>query len=128
MLFKFLTGKEIGHLQTGLILSQFGGFLIVFTALLFMSSPNDVTTGAEPPVIIFVIAGLIKMVAPILVGKGIKIAFWLVVALSVLKLVECVLATIDPNPEFAWIIGTGIIEVGALIYLLNPKARAELNA
>ncbi|SVA12704.1 uncharacterized protein METZ01_LOCUS65558, partial [marine metagenome] len=25
MLFKFLTGKEIGHLQTGLILSQIGG-------------------------------------------------------------------------------------------------------
>lgn len=127
MLFKFLTGQELGHLQTGLILSQLGGFLLIFTALLFMSSADSGTSGAQPPVMIFVIAGLIKMAAPILVGKGVKIIFWLVVALSVLKLIECVLATIDPNPEFVWIIGTGIIEVGALIHLLNPKARAELN-
>jgi len=28
MLFKFLTGKEIGHLQTGLILSQVGGIIM----------------------------------------------------------------------------------------------------
>jgi len=33
MLFKFLTGKEIGHLQTGLILSQVGGLLLVFIGL-----------------------------------------------------------------------------------------------
>ena len=81
----------------------------------------------EAPLIIFLIAGLIKIAAPILVGKGIKIVFWIVVGLSVLKLIESVLASIDPNPMFVWIIVTGVIEIGALIHLLNPKARAELR-
>jgi hypothetical protein len=44
-----------------------------------------------------------------------------------LKLIESVLASIDPNPMFVWIIVTGVIEIGALIHLLNPKARAELR-
>ena len=36
MLFKFLTGKEIGHLQTGLILSQVGGIIMIFMALMVL--------------------------------------------------------------------------------------------
>ena len=125
MLFKFLTGTELGPLQTGLILSQLGGFVLVFTALFFPSECIIVTD--EAPLIIFLIACLIKIAAPILVGKGIKIVFWIVVGLSVLKLIESVLASIDPNPMFVWIIVTGVIEIGALIHLLNPKARAELR-
>jgi hypothetical protein len=38
MLFKFLTGKEIGHLQTGLILSQMGGLLMLFTGLMIITA------------------------------------------------------------------------------------------
>ena len=127
MLFKFLTGTELGPLQTGLILSQLGGFVLVFTALFFMFPSESIIVTDEAPLIIFLIAGLIKIAAPILVGKGIKIVFWIVVGLSVLKLIESVLASIDPNPMFVWIIVTGVIEIGALIHLLNPKARAELN-
>ena len=127
MLFKFLTGTELGPLQTGLILSQLGGFVLVFTALFFMFPSESIIDTDEAPLIIFLIAGLIKIAAPILVGKGIKIVFWIVVGLSVLKLIESVLASIDPNPMFVWIIVTGVIEIGALIHLLNPKARAELR-
>ena len=119
MLFKFLTGTELGPLQTGLILSQLGGFVLVFTALFFMFPSESIIVTDEAP--------LIKITAPILVGKGIKIVFWIVVGLSVLKLIESVLASIDPNPMFVWIIVTGVIEIGALIHLLNPKARAELR-
>ena len=36
MLFKFLTGKEIGPLQTGLILSQVGGLFMIFMALMVL--------------------------------------------------------------------------------------------
>ena len=127
MLFKFLTGTELGPLQTGLILSQLGGFVLVFTELFFMFPSESIIVTDEAPLIIFLIAGLIKIAAPILVGKGIKIVFWIVVGLSVLKLIESVLASIDPNPMFVWIIVTGVIEIGALIHLLNPKARAELR-
>ena len=127
MLFKFLTGTELGPLQTGLILSQLGGFVLEFTSLFFMFPSESIIVTDEAPLIIFLIAGLIKIAAPILVGKGIKIVFWIVVGLSVLKLIESVLASIDPNPMFVWIIVTGVIEIGALIHLLNPKARAELR-
>lgn len=34
MLFKFLIGNSIGNLQTGLILSQFGGLLMIFMAFM----------------------------------------------------------------------------------------------
>ena len=127
MLFKFLTGKELGHLQTGLILSQLGGVILVFTALFFMFPSDSISVNDEAPLIVFLIAGLIKIAVPVLVAKGVKIAFWLVILLSVLKLIESVLAAIDPAPMFVWIIVTGVIEIAALIHLLNPKARAELN-
>ena len=75
--------------------------------------------------------GIIRVLAPILAGKGSKIVFWIVVALSVLKLIESFLATVgDPKESLGWywyLILTGGIEVGVLIHLLNPKARAELS-
>jgi hypothetical protein len=112
-LFKFLIGKEIGHLQTGLILSQVGGLILIFMGLMVMG------------------LGIIRMLAPIAVSKGSKIAFWLVVLLSILKLAESFLATVgDPEENLGWywyLVLTGGIEVGVLIHLLNPKARAELS-
>ena len=75
--------------------------------------------------------GIIRMLAPIAVSKGSKIAFWLVVLLSILKLAESFLATVgDPEENLGWywyLVLTGGIEVGVLIHLLNPKARAELS-
>ena len=129
MLFKFLTGKEIGHLQTGLILSQVGGLILIFMGLMVLL-PSRLFTFDDIGGFIWIILGLgiIRMLAPILVGKGSKIAFWVVIVLSVLKLIECFLATIGDNLEFIWYIPvTGLVEVGVLIHLLNPKARAELN-
>ena len=78
---------------------------------------------------VFMGAGLIKILAPIMVGRGSKIAYWIVIFLSVLKLLECFVATIGNNPQFIWYIPvTGLIEVGVLIHMLSPKGRAELNA
>ena len=34
MLFKYLTGTAIGNFQSGLILSQFGGLLMIFMAFI----------------------------------------------------------------------------------------------
>ena len=130
MLFKFLTGKEIGHLQTGLILSQVGGLLLVFIGLVVLLPMSEITVGDDVGGFVWILVGvgIIRMLAPILVGKGSKIAFWVVIILSVLKLIECFLAMIGNNLEFIWYIPvTGLVEVGVLIHLLNPKARAELN-
>ena len=133
MLFKFLTGKEIGHLQTGLILSQVGGLLLIFAGLFVLLPSKIITVGDDVGgwVWILVGVGIIRMLAPILVGKGSKIAFWVVIVLSVLKLIESFIATVGDSSEhlqFYWYLAvTGLVEVGVLIHLLNPKARAELS-
>jgi len=129
MLFKFLTGTEIGHLQTGLILSQIGGLLLVFTSLFLLLPASEVEVDGGAPILILLVVGLIRILAPIMVGRGSKIAFWVVIVLSVLKLLECFAAAIGNNLEFIWYIPvTGLIEVGVLIHLLSPKGRAELNS
>ena len=132
MLFRLLTGKEIGHLQTGLILSQVGGIILIFMGLMVLL-PSRIFTFDDIGGFIWIILGLgiIRVFLPILVGKRSKIAFWIVVALSVLKLIESFLATVgDPEESLGWywyLLLTGGIEVGVLIHLLNPKARAELS-
>ena len=66
-----------------------------------------------------------------LVGRGSRVAFWVVIVLSVLKLIESFIATVGDTSEhlqFYWyLVMTGLVEVGVLIHLLNPKARAELS-
>ena len=75
MLFKFLTGTEIGHLQTGLILSQIGGLLLVFTGFFLLLPSSSITVNGGAPILILLVVGLIRILAPILVGRGSKIAF-----------------------------------------------------
>ena len=132
MLFKFLTGKEIGHLQTGLILSQVGGLILIFMGLMVLL-PSRIFTFDDIGGFVWVIlgVGVIRVLAPILVGRGSKVAFWVVIVLSVVKLTESFVATVGDSSEhlqFYWYLAvTGLVEVGVLIHLLNPKARAELN-
>ena len=82
---------------------------------------------------IFVIVGVVRMFIPILMGnflKGIilKIAFWPVIALSGLKLLETLVAVYFEGLGFIWyLVLTGLVEIAVLIHLLSPKARAELN-
>ena len=132
MLFKFLTGKEIGPLQTGLILSQVGGLIMIFMALMVLLPSRIFTFDLnETAMLIFLVLGIIRILAPIVVSKGLKVALWVVIALSVLKLIESFIATVGDTSEhlqFYWyLVVTGLIEVGVLIHLLNPKARAELS-
>ena len=132
MLFKFLTGKEIGHLQTGLILSQVGGLILIVMGLMVLL-PSRLFTfdGIGGFAWIILGVGIIRMLAPILVGKGSRVAFWVVIVLSVVKLIESFIATVGDSSEhlqFYWYLAvTCLVEVGVLIHLLNPKARAELN-
>ena len=132
MLFKFLTGKEMGALQTGLILSQVGGLFMIFMAFMVLLPSRIFTFDInETAMLIFLVLGIIRILAPIAVGKGLKVALWVVIALSVLKLIESFIATVGDTSEhlqFYWYLAmTGLIEVGVLIHLVNPKARAELS-
>ena len=135
MFFKFLLGKEIEPLQTGLILSQVGGLFMIFMALMVLLPSRiftfDIDGNDGNAMLIFLVLGIIRVLAPIAVGKGWKVALWLVIALSVLKLIESFIATVGDTSEhlqFYWyLVMTGLIEVGVLIHLLNPKAREELR-
>ena len=64
MLFKFLTGNSISNLQSGLILSQFGGLLMIFMA--FMAGDKMDEGGAR---YVFVSVGVVRMVIPILIRE-----------------------------------------------------------
>ena len=128
MLFKFLTGTEIDHLQTGLILSQFGGLLMIFMA--FIAGDKMDENGAR---YIFAGIGSIRLIIPILMGnlfRGLilKIGFSIVAALSVLKLLETFVAVSAEGLGFIWYFFiTGLVEVAILIHLLSSKGRAGLN-
>ena len=116
LLFKFLTGKEIGPLQTGLILSQVGGLFMIFMALMVLLPSRIFTFDINgTAMLVFLVLGIIRLLAPIAVGKGLKIALWVVIALSVLKLIESFIATVGDTSEhlqFYWyLVVTGLIEV-----------------
>ena len=82
MLFKFLVGSPINNLQSGLILSQFGGLLMIFMA--FIAGDKMDENGAR---YMFAGIGSIRLIIPILMGNFfggliLKIAFWVVAILS----------------------------------------------
>ena len=128
MLFKFLTGKEIGHFQTGLILSQFGGLLMIFMA--FIAGDKMDENGAR---YMFAGIGSTRLIIPILMsnlfgGLILKIAFWIVATLSALKLLETFVAVSAEGLGFIWYFFiTGLVEVAVLIHLLSSKGRAGLK-
>ena len=128
MLFKFLTGKEIGHFQTGLILSQFGGLLMIFMA--FIAGDKMDENGAR---YMFAGIGSTRLIIPILMsnlfgGLILKIAFWIVATLSALKLLETFVAVSAEGLGFIWyFLITGLVEVAVLIHLVSSKGRAGLK-
>ena len=132
MFFKFLIGKEIEPLQTGLILSQVGGLFMIFMAFMVLLPSRIFTFDInENAMLIFLVFGIIRILAPIAVGKGWKVALWLVIPLSVLKLIESFIATVGDTSEhlqFYWyLVLKGSITVGVLIPFQNTNARAELS-
>ena len=65
MLFKFLTGKEISNLQTGLIFSQAAGLVWIFIALMLMFPSDSITVNeGGPPALILLIVVLVRMLLP----------------------------------------------------------------
>jgi hypothetical protein len=128
VLFKFLVGSPINNLQSGLILSQFGGLLMIFMA--FIAGDKMDENGAR---YMFAGIGSIRLIIPILMGNFfggliLKIAFWIVAILSALKLLETFVAVSAEGLGFIWYFFiTGLVEVAVLIHLLSSKGRAELK-
>ena len=129
MLFKFLTGKEISNLQTGLIFSQAAGLIWVFFGLMFLF-PSDTLTVNDggPPVPLLLLIGVLRIVLPIIVGRGVKIFFWVLVVLSILAFINGFLAPMNNDIQFIWFLPLSVlIEIAVLYNLLSPKGRQELK-
>tara|TARA_A100001037_G_scaffold293178_1_gene309463 strand:- start:30111 stop:30506 length:396 start_codon:yes stop_codon:yes gene_type:complete len=129
MLFKFLTGKEISNLQTGLIFSQAAGLLWVFFGMLFLF-PSDTITVNEggPPALLLLLIGVLRILLPIIIARGVKILFWLSIVLSILAFANGFLAPMNNDIQFIWFLPLSVlVEIAVLYNLLNPKARAELR-
>ena len=129
MLFKFLTGKEISNLQTGLIFSQAAGLIWVFFGLMFLF-PSDTLTVNDggPPVPLLLLIGVLRIVLPIIVGRGVKIFFGVLVVLSILAFVNGFLAPMNNDIQFIWFLPLSVlVEIAVLYNLLSPKGRQELK-
>ena len=129
MLFKFLTGKEISNLQTGLIISPAAGLLWGFLGVpfLFPSDTNTVNDGG-PPVPLLLLIGVLRILLPIIIARGVKILFWVLVVLSILAFVNGFLAPMNNNIQFIWFLPLSVlVEIAVLYNLLSPKGRQELK-
>ena len=129
MLFKFLTGKEISNLQTGLIFSQAAGLLWVFLGLMFLFPSDTITVNdGGPPVPLLLLIGVLRILIPIIIARGVKILFWVLVVLSILAFVNGFLAPMNNNIQFIWFLPLSVlVEIAVLYNLLSPKGRQELK-
>ena len=129
MLFKFLTGKEISNLQTGLIFSQAAGLLWVFLGLMFLFPSDTITVNdGGPPVPLLLLIGVLRILLPIIIARGVKILFWVLVVLSILAVVNGFLAPMNNNIQFIWFLPLSVlVEIAVLYNLLSPKGRQELK-
>ena len=129
MLFKFLTGKEISNLQTGLIFSQAAGLLWVFLGLMFLFPSDTITVNdVGPPVLLLLLIGVLRILLPIIIARGVKILFWVLVVLSILAFVNGFLAPMNNNIQFIWFLPLSVlVEIAVLYNLLSPKGRQELK-
>ena len=130
MLFKFLTGKEISNLQTGLIFSQAAGLIWVFIGLMLLFPSDTITVNdGGPPAPILVLVGVVRILLPIIIGRGVKILVWVSILLRILAFANGFLATMNNDIQFIWFLPlTVLVEIAVLYNLLSPKGRQELNS
>ena len=129
MLFKFLTGKEISNLQTGLIFSQAAGLLWVFLGMMFLFPSDTITVNdGGPPTPLLLLIGVLRILLPIIIARGVKILFWVSVVLSILAFANGFLAPMNNNIQFIWFLPFSVLlEIAVLYNLLSPKGRQELK-
>ena len=130
MLFKFLTGKEISNFQTGLIFSQAAGLIWVFIGRMLLVPSDTITVNdGGPPAPILVLVGVVRILLPIIIGRGVKILVWVSILLSILAFANGFLATMNNDIQFIWFLPlTVLVEIAVLYNLLSPKGRQELNS
>lgn len=132
---KHLIGVEISPLRSALIFSYIGGILLVVIGLTFALPSTWVIfkddfpgEGGFPWILASV--GLIRILFTYLFARGIKFLYYLIILLSVVKVLELFVASSAESLGFAiwYVILTGIPEILLLINIFSSKAREELKS
>ena len=129
---KNLLGIELSELRTALIFSYIGSFLLMATGLIFALPSIFIEFTSDAPDFgtfawILVGVGLLRLILTYLYANGTKSIFYVLIALSFLKVIEIPAAIVGEN--FGFIIWypllTGLIEVIFLINIFSKSAREE---
>lgn len=135
-MFTFLIGTKISPLRSALILSHTGGWLLIFMGFVVWSMKLDDPTSliALTPAFlpyILITVGVCRILFTILAAKGYAIALYLVILLSILKLIELIPANMGNDfnhiADFSYLILTGCIEIAFLWFVSKRDTWKELK-
>ena len=134
-MFKLLIGTEISSLRSALIFSHVGGLMLIFMGgIVWNFKVNDAALASSTPDFVpymLIAVGVLRILFTIIAGQGYKIAFYIVILLSVLKLIELIPASMgsdfDHISDFLYIPITGVIEIALLWFVSRKSTWNELK-
>ena len=134
-MFKLLIGTEISSLRSALILSHVGGLLLIFMGgIVWNLKVNDAVFASSTPDFIpymLIAVGVLRILFTIAAGRGYKLAFYLVILLSVLKLIELIPASMGSDfsliSDYLYIPITGVVEIALLWFVSRKSTWNELK-
>ena len=134
-MFKLLIGTEISSLRSALILSHVGGLLLIFMGSMAwfvkLNCPEVALSTPDFVPYTLITVGVLRILFTIVAGKGYKIAFYIVILLSILKLIELIPANMGNDfnhiSDFFYIPLTGGIEIALLWFVSRKSTWNELK-
>jgi len=131
-MFRNLLGIELSQLRFALMCSYIGSFLLMATGLMFALPSIFIEFTNDAPDFstfawILVVVGIVRFISTYMYAMGKKFLFYIVIALSILKIIEIPAAVIGESIGFIiwYVLLTGIIELLLLLNIFSKNAREE---
>jgi len=131
-MFRNLLGTELSHLRFALMCSYVGGILLMITGLLFALPSIFIEFTNDAPDFstfawILVVVGIARLISTYLYAMGKKFFYYIIIGLSILKIIEIPAAVIGESIGFViwYVLLTGIIELLLLLNIFSKNAREE---
>ena len=131
-MFRNLLGIELSQLRFALMCSYIGSFLLMATGLMFALPSIFIEFTNDAPDFstfawILVVVGIVRFISTYMYAIGKKFLFYIVIALSILKIIEILAAVIGESIGFIiwYVLLTGTIELLLLLNIFSKNAREE---
>ncbi|MBA47111.1 MAG: hypothetical protein CL893_03380 [Dehalococcoidia bacterium] len=131
-MFRNLLGIELSQLRFALMCSYIGSFVLMATGLMFALPSIFIEFTNDAPDFstfawILVVVGIVRFISTYMYAMGKKFLFYIVIALSILKIIEIPAAVIGESTGFIiwYVLLTGIIELLLLLNIFSKNAREE---